>query len=843
METISDWPGKSDGAGNEHPAVLHMLEVAACAEQLIGNHTAFAAFSQSQRQAFVVLIALHDVGKLSESFRALLREKKTGATRHWELSDFMLCRYLDDILAPLGADNEVRTELYAAVAGHHGKPPNRCSGSRFEIRKRQCHVGKGEHVARKWVGELIDLFPGASLEGITKGDARAISWALAGLTTAADWVGSNTIWFPFKSNYSNIQEALEQSRCAARRAVQEAGLQPPRPAEAFIQAFSRMFTSKLRPMQMIVQAVPLGEGPQLFVMEDTTGTGKTEAGLFLAHRMIEAGKARGLFFALPTMATSNAMFERMRMAASAMYQGSPSVILTHSRAKISQKMRELSCDYSDCTPESECVEWLSDNRRRGLLATVAVGTIDQALLGILPTKFSTLRLFGLADKVIIVDEAHSYDPYMQEQLKTLLRMHARLGGSAILMTATLPLKMRQEFAEAFCSGLNSNLMPNLNDDYPGIYAIGYDAFSSKRVNSWPESARTIKVERVCGIAEAKHLLIKAAESGAACVWIRNAVDDAIEAAEELKDAGANVDLLHARFALVDRLRKEKALMSRFGKIGRDRSGRILVATQLVEASLDLDFDVMISDLAPIGSLIQRAGRLWRHMDVRPLATRPIKDPVLHVVSPNPEEVLGEKWLHEVLPRGAWVYRLDHQWLTAKAIFDAGEIVTPTSLRHLIEAVHGDHVPHVPEELTKAQAKADGEAIAHMGLAKVNVVNDADGYLYGCHGAIGNDGEFPTRIGERQVAIALARRDQGGVIPWADITDIKTAWSFSEISASWKKFRDILPNQDNDEIKKVKESWPEWRRAAFDVCVVSANGEITKQLQYSTVYGLRVQCLE
>ena len=148
-------------------------------------------------------------------------------------------------------------------------------------------------------------------------------------------------------------------------------------------------------------------------------------------------------------------------------------------------------------------------------------------------------------------------------------------------------------------------------------------------------------------------------------------------------------------------------MARFGRDGIGRSGRVLVATQVVEASLDLDFDVMVSDLAPVGALIQRAGRLWRHMDRRPVADRPVSGPVLTILSPDPDQVTDSSWLNRVLDRGAWVYRHDHQWLTARAMFDAGTISSPDGLRALIQAVHGLCTPDVPEPLTHALREAEG----------------------------------------------------------------------------------------------------------------------------------------
>ena len=834
MSSIFDWPGKSDSDGNEHPAVLHMLDVAACAERLVEGHAAFVGLSAAQRRALVILAALHDVGKLSEAFRALIRDNEKGAPLHWQLSDFLLRGALDETLSELGADEMVRAELYAAVAGHHGRPPMRASGNRAERRKRQRAVGSGEQAALEWVSRLLKLIPDASLEGMNADGAKALSWALSGLTVAADWVGSNRVWFPFEPHLRDLEAALAQSRRRSDRAVKAAGLDPPAPAAADSSAGPK----KLRPMQLEALTVDLKEGPQLAVLEDATGTGKTEAALILAHRMMAAGKARGLYFALPTMATSDAMYERLQEFVPGLFEDAPQIVLTHSRAKLSQPKRRLRAAWSDDTPEAEGAAWLTDNRRRSLLATVGVGTVDQALLGILPTRFSTLRLFGLADKVLIVDEAHSYDPYVQRELEALLRMQSQLGGSAILMTATLPLEMRRAYVEAFQDGLATGTRSLLATHYPGLHLVGPEV-SSHAVEPLAQSVRTVPVVRLPEADRAMERLKEEAKGGAACVWVRNAVDDAIEAATALRQRGVDVDLLHARFAMTDRLSREHVLRGRFGKEGIGRKGRVLVATQVVEASLDLDFDVMVSDLAPIGSLIQRAGRLWRHMDVRSKAVRPVPEPTLQVLSPDPESVNGDDWLRDVLDRGAWVYRLDHQWLTARAVFDAGEIVSPDGLRSLIEAVHGGDAPPVPEVLLEAHLRADGEQRAQAGVARANVVEPEAGYLTGTRGSVGNDALFPTRLGEPQVTIVLARRDGDRLTPWSSDQDPAAAWALSEVTAARKRFERLLPNQDTPEIRAVKESWPEWRREACRVCVVDQEcGAIGEGLLYDTELGLR-----
>lgn len=832
---LTEWPGKKNEEGEELPAYVHMLDVAACGQILIEGHTAFSNLTENQRKAMILLVALHDVGKLSESFRALIRENRTGAPRHWQLSNFLLRHCLDDQLKGLGSSPNVRCELYGAVSGHHGQPPDGVEGNRFEKHKQKKCVGvDGERIAKDWSGYLLSLFPEATLDDIGIVQAQALSWALSGLTVASDWVGSNTNWFPLNRKYKSLDAAWQDSQIIAAKAIEEAGLYPAGISTS--KSDSLMGLTNLRPMQKAALNVQFEKGPQLIVLEDSTGSGKTEAALILAKRMIAEKKVRGLFFALPTMATSDAIFERICPVVSELFEKKPTVILTHGRAKQYQSIRQLRGGSNDNTPEADHTEWLTDNRRRAMLASVCVGTIDQALLGILPTKFSTLRLFGLSDKLLIVDEAHSYDPYMQEELKGLLRMQASLGGSAVVMTATLPLSSRAALINAFQTGLGKCPEAIKQSYYPGVHLVG-QSVRSESVKPVTGIVRRIKVSQIPSVEEALEILSVMAEKGAACIWIRNAVDEAIKIAENLSQRGIKNELLHARFAMIDRLGKERRVIQRFGKDGSDREGRVLVATQVVEASLDLDFDVMVTDLAPIGSLIQRAGRLWRHMDVRPSDKRPVSGPTLHIVSPNPDNVDNADWLEAALGSGRWVYQLDEQWKTARTVFDEGVIDSPNGLRKVIEAVHGESEISMPDVILKERNKLEGQFFAQAGIARANVVDCRKGFTQGAS-SISNDAEFPTRLAEKQITLVLARRNKNKEIrPWADHQDEAMAWALSELTASKRKFESLLPDQNCPDIRTIKEKWPAWKQEAHKLCLVT-NGMIGDNLRYDDEVGLR-----
>ena len=218
LSLARDWPGKSS-PGGEHPAIWHMLDVAACAERLIEGHRVFVTLPSTWRRALVVLAALHDVGKISETFRAVVRERRPGAYRHWKLSDVLLTGPLDLLLGRVfGGDVHARSELYAAVSGHHGGP-ERSNDRRERFRRNKAIGADAEEAAKLWALLLLELLPDGSLEGLDQLAARRLSWALSGLTVAADWVASNVEWFPAASPEVTPADYLNRARLQAADAV------------------------------------------------------------------------------------------------------------------------------------------------------------------------------------------------------------------------------------------------------------------------------------------------------------------------------------------------------------------------------------------------------------------------------------------------------------------------------------------------------------------------------------------------------------------------------------------------------------------------------------------------
>lgn len=882
-----------------HPLVLHCLDVAAVGDALLARHSGLAerlfgllGLTRDEATPIILhLLALHDIGKFAKRFQAKAPDLYPG------------CFADDPHRIPVGYDHGVGglrlfdaddgffrlpktvrwrawRPLVSAVAGHHGSPPSSDTLHRSTLTGLQADFGKrGMDAASEFVGLAHRLFsPSPELPSIESDCARRASFALAGLAVVADWIGSNQKWFPYRApaDGGDIDAYWRRARQQAEHAVAEAGILPAGSGGrlGYDSLIEKGATPS--PMQEWARSVELPDGPALFVIEDETGSGKTEAALMLAHRLMAAGRADGLYIALPTMATANAMFGRLGKAhrqlfaadttpsialahgARDMHEGFRSAVLRGGRAEAGYSGAGGGFDDADTTASAACAAWIADDRRLAFLADAGAGTVDQALLAVLPNRHQSLRLLGLMRRVLILDEVHAYDAYMQREIEALLEFQAGLGGSAILLSATLPATIRRRLLDAFRVGPGLHAASEAAWDgvaYPlaSVRAVG--CRRTMAVAARPGRSRALPVRFLRTPGEALDKVESAARAGKAVVYIRNAVDDAIEAYEALTARGLDADLFHARFVLADRLKIEKQVAATFGKASEahERAGKVLVATQVVEQSLDLDFDAMATDLAPVDLTIQRAGRLWRHR-------RPERQgqPELLVVAPEPVPNAGERWLESVLPRAAWVYP-DHArlWLTARTLKDASEIASPGGLRALVEAVYGDDADaRVPEGLNGRYFDAEGRSGADRGTAANNALKLSSGYVYD-GGAWDSDVRTPTRIdADFAVTLRLARIQESTVVPYAEDVDSGPpwrAWRLSEVSARIRgTLSEVVPPEHAEAARAAKEGWTrlddDKRLVLLDdmgngAVMVSGNSstprQIERRLRYDRATGLAI----
>lgn len=857
-----------------HPLAFHALDVAAAASVLLdknphkmaGLAQLIGADQQALRQLILFLIALHDIGKFSAHFQAkseaawldagldgILGAPEPKICRHdgvgyamWEKLGLpeLLSDYVEDW------SNCDILELWASVTGHHGQPANsdqHCHHwqNGFNGHRKAAALKAAQHFAR----EAFALFPSAGrLQRPSERDLAILSWALAGLTVLADWIGSNREKFRY-TKPRPLADYWPMALKRAQEAVAEAGIMPAgAPSSvAWRYLLPHLAKSKMSPLQQHMLDLAPPEGPFLAVIEDVTGSGKTEAALLLAARLLADGRADGLYFALPTMATANAMFDRLFQSYRRLFlpDAKPSLVLAHGRSRRydgftssilwpngEDKFDPAIEDSVGETSEAACAGWIADDRRKAFLAHVGAGTIDQALLSVLPSRHQSLRLWGLSGRVLIIDEAHAYDPYVNKELETLLEFHAVLGGSAIVLSATLPRGQRTSLIEAYRRGLAAKKFSLQRQDYPLVTMAAANAVTEEPVETRPKLARVLPVRRLAAGSEAVDELASIAGQGGAVAWIRNAVDDAIEGAALLRERGFEPILLHARFAMGDRLDIEDKVKQRLGSAStsgtrRDAQGRglVLVGTQVLEQSLDYDVDGMVTDLAPIDLMIQRAGRLWRH----PGRERPVASPELLILSPDPEQVEDKEWYRTLLRRAASVYD-DHGivWRSAKALFQAGEIASPEGVRKLIEQVYSeesDIAIAIPPELERISLTADGKRKAAKSTADANLLKLKKGYG-GCAQIWTRDTLTPTRLGEPVTVFRLGTVEARRIVPWCKDDNPARAWALSEVSIRKTKASGVPePERSLDlMIKAAKEQWTKWEQDQ-PLLVLEPEGEV------------------
>lgn len=868
-----------------HLLPYHCLDVAAVGRELLRNDerlrrmlTDMTGVEEGVIENWLMLfLALHDVGKFSEGFQNLRSDlflklqgrssEKSYPVRHDSLGYLIWKKRLWDIVWTegfLGLDspeNEKRSwertfDCFAqAVTGHHGKPPEKEGANNLRLSFNR-YFGTVETAAsEEFVRDVGKLFRKGERTQFSlsskelRGSIQKFSWMLAGIAVLCDWIASG--YYPFCMKPMPLENYWHKYACPmAKEAIKKAGILP---AEANRNiSFGGLFPSieNPTPLQKQTATCHIKSGPQLFILEDMTGTGKTEAALILASRLMNKANGSGVYVALPTMATANAMYDRLAPAYRKLFtdESLPSLVLAHSARHLSGAFRESilaqdaatdsSYDKGDDSATALCSSWIADNRKKSLLADVGVGTLDQALLAVLPARHQSLRLLGLSRHILIVDEVHAYDSYTLMLLKNLLRFHSAMGGSAILLSATLPISARQDLINSFSEGMGiTPASLDKRDAYPLFTHLSSNETIEAPVEAHANAKGSLDINFIHNSKEVEEIIVDSTNSGRCVCWIRNTVDDAIDAYEALKGRidPSRLILFHARFAMGDRLSIEEKVLKAFGKTSgsNDRKGKVLIATQVVEQSLDLDFDVMISDLAPMDLIIQRAGRLHRHRrDIHGnlIADGDVPDqrgvPCLNIFSPRLDIEIKSDWYKAVFPKAAWVYTSHGRlWLTATLLDKNRGWTMPDDARELIESVFSDeHETEIPETLQEPDMESDTQDMVSRSLARINVLKLEDGYSVTPNQWL-DDTQAMTRLGAITTTVRLARWDGKVLRPWHDRGDFP--WNLSQVNINAKRIYSEMEYKDAgaglaDAVQSLKSNLAD--RGKWTVLVLLTSGE-------------------
>lgn len=683
--------------GTETPGVSvldHCLTVGLVAEALL---SAFPESIQALLPAgAITLAALHDIGKITLGFQAKCPE--------W-LSRVNIPQFSAGELALSPTDHALVGQVFlqsyvtssnlrlwaVAVGAHHGRPKGR--NARLPTFNQEAladwaHANRVEvtHALEAIIGPLPTTPPSPNLAPY-----YSDLWFLAGLITVADWIGSNETWFSPKTGMS-----LRNARQRVGEALRQIGWHG---GSLRHLDFSTALAGAFQPNSIQRAVADASRTPGIIIVEGPMGCGKTEAALFAAQQLIASGHQHGIYFALPTQVTSNRIHQRVGHFLRDNLADTAAFRLAHANAWMEDDFDlRFSPAYTTRRPEEqeEVVETLREARswfasaKQALLAPYGVGTIDQALQGVVAVKHFFVRRFALAGKVVVLDEVHSYDIYTGTLITALIRELVNLRCSVIILSATLTAARRTELLQA--AGVTDSATPS---NYPLITTGARGEIARHSAPEWNCVKQVSLRPEVISEEEVLAELTSRAEAGQHVLWIRNTVIEAQDAfrkaAGSAREGAARLGLLHSRFPFVRRSELEDDWLERLGRNRpTDGPGSILIATQVVEQSVDIDLDFIVSDLAPTDMLLQRIGRLWRHE--RPHRYAP--KPEFWIRLPELSATLSAQELKKTLGRSARVYAPYVLLRTAAVWNGREELALPKDIRPLLEATYAD--PHAQE---------------------------------------------------------------------------------------------------------------------------------------------------
>lgn len=659
LNQSSLWAKLDRSSGSWHSLIAHSSDVAAVMRVLLdktifNQRLAFTIGQETltdvQKTRFSSYAFIHDFGKANSGFRARINPdaKLIGHVEqgYWLFNkmqgDVTMRAY--DALRLEKMENWLKSdasEIFDAICAHHGRPVDL-------LRAENCRVywNKNEHFNP--IDGLEELgfwfenwFNDAFAEGDEILETPQFIHLFAGALMLADWIGSDTSFFPMSNGDDDVSR-FSDSINRSERALRLMGLDVEQKRQHLIKfnpSFQNLFNVE-RPRQ--IQEIITQPKSRCLILESETGSGKTEAALWYFVELFKAGKVDGMYFALPTRVAATQIFKRIERLVGAMFPDDlrPSVILA-----VPGQSRKVDSDVDNCqfsiNPQNDVwdtgelasgkyIDWAAEHPKRYLSAQIAVGTIDQAIMSSIKIKHAHLRGSCLSKNLLIIDEAHASDYYQTRLLKNLLHGHAAVGGYSLLLSATLGSQARTGFLSSIRENNSITDSQSLEDaeiyPYPSLSwsdeAGKFHVMPVKSDNT-EKSVEITCLEFIRSPQKVAAIAMHAVASGAKVLILKNTVSAAIETQMALEVIGCptfklnNVNTLHhSRFSANDRLSLDTEIERTLGKHSCAEP-ICVVSTQTTEISLDIDVDLLITDLCPVDVLLQRIGRLHRHKKIRP----------------------------------------------------------------------------------------------------------------------------------------------------------------------------------------------------------------------------------
>lgn len=746
---------------------------------------------------------VHDIGKLTIVFQSRIYDAV-------DFSPFAVCVELPKSSSLVNAPNTPHAlaseaillklgcrEGVASIAGaHHGRPSaladvcDQISGACTAVENFYGKRGKYrqlfEVLWKEWIDFSLECAGFSELSDLPDMAVPA-QVVISGMLVMADWIASNTTYFPLisadqKGEFGDYPKRIENAwttigfpnmwESKARFGLDD-------------EAFKERFGFLPNPTQAdIISTATDAESSGIYVIEAPMGLGKTEAALALSEILAARAGAGGMFFGMPTQATSNGIFPRLEKWADGLAEDEQTLLaikLAHGNAALNEDYRELFTGHSNLNIESDSGlivhDWFS-GRKQTLLSDFVIGTVDQLLMAALKQKHVMLKHFGLSGKVVVVDECHAYDAYMSQYLDMAIKWLGIYKVPVIILSATLPEKRRAELIEAYADSEKHRAkhteahVDKKTADEAWKHSLAYPLLTYTENNTVKQKAlafdgenKEVSVRRIIR-DEVAATAGYAVERGGCVGVIVNTVRKAQEIAAELQSAfpKAEVIIMHAQFIMTDRAKREEQILKRVGKHStpESRHGLIIVGTQVLEQSLDLDFDLMITELCPMDLLLQRTGRLHRHNRVRPQGLETASCFVLDETDDSFDS--GSAAIY-----GEWLLMRTRALLPNK-------LTIPSDIPLLVQQTYDETNNEMLGELTEGMKKAQEENKLRTGKKR----SSAGNYLISkpsnkkgkcLDGWLDNDikpnneqtGEKAVRDGDPSVDVIALMRDGEGLI--------------------------------------------------------------------------------
>jgi CRISPR-associated endonuclease/helicase Cas3 len=639
---------KYDGPDEWHPLVAHSADVAAVLEMLL-RHTSLGArtarlmgqeeLHEFQIQRLCVLASLHDAGKANPWFQNRATDWKDRAFDSERTGDHVTpmvnmlhseerwtalssAMNLDVLYFWFGDEWDAMNWLQVTW-GHHGRP--------VEAEQPDKNLWPGSSLQRlsRFLDWARQWYPDAFEEEAPAFDSPKVQHLFNGALTLADWIGSDTDFFELSPGLTAPSDAIDTARCRAWDALQDLSLIPNRNIESSLSNILGGYVPY--EIQEDIQDLSASRGGTLTVLESATGSGKTEGALGRYARLLENGLVDSMYFAVPTRAAAKQLYKRIKKARNRIF-GAKEPFVHLAVPGYLEADDEEGTRFSRRSEDMGPRGWAAESSKRYTASPIAVGTIDQVLLAALRNSHAHLRLAGLARSFLVVDEVHASSVYMNELLQNVLSVHQKIGGHALLMSATLGSKARADFT--------GEDVPDFDDakgqEYPRLSHVngstleetdrpeapgGNEKEVSFELNGWMRTPESIARRAEQAAAEGAHVLV-IRNTVKACQRLFEEIDERYSLRVE-HDAREVAAPHHSRYCAADRKALDDRIETVYGKHEVEENGEtqiirptdghvITVATQTVEQSLDIDADLLITDLCPMDVLLQRIGRLHRH---------------------------------------------------------------------------------------------------------------------------------------------------------------------------------------------------------------------------------------